>query len=138
MVYLKYKIRDSNLIITTLKFQIWKINHEALNNAFIFKCMLAHEWITANVRLQVIHFRYMYTEFKICSYTFYYIVFPLLFFIIRCLKKDFMFQCQMLNDIFDCDLGTLTSCSEINIFISPNELLVFISLENLSSSQVYW
>jgi hypothetical protein len=138
MVYLKYKIRGSNLIITTLKFQIWKINHEALNNAFIFKCMLAHEWITANVRLQVIHFRYMYTEFKICSYAFYYIVFPLLFFIIRCLKKDFMFQCQTLNDIFDCDLGTLTSCSEINIFISPNELLVFISLENLSSSQVYW
>jgi hypothetical protein len=35
--------------------------------------------------------------------------------------------------IFDCDVGTciVTSCSEINGFISLGEIPVFISLENL-------
>ena len=52
------------------------------------------------------------------SYTFYYIDFTPLFAIIKRLKWN-VFHCRLLNDIFDCDVGTciVTSSSEINGFI---------------------
>lgn len=43
-----------------------------------------------------------------------------------------VFHCLMFSDIFDCDdIGSVTSHSEINI-ISPKQILVFLSLRNLS------
>lgn len=43
-----------------------------------------------------------------------------------------VFQCLMFSDIFDCDdIGSVTSHSEINM-ISPKQILVLLSLRNLS------
>lgn len=56
--------------------------------------------------------------------------FTLLFVPIRCLKKELVFHCHTSNDIFYCDIGTVMSRSEINVFMS-----VFIVFENLRISQ---
>ena len=43
-----------------------------------------------------------------------------------------VFHCLMFSDIFDCDdIGSVTSHSEINIIL-PKQILVFLSLRNLS------
>lgn len=44
-----------------------------------------------------------------------------------------VFHCLMFYDIYDCDdIGSVTSHSEINIVISPKQILVFLSLGNPS------
>jgi hypothetical protein len=57
--------------------------------------------------------------------------FMFLFAIIRCWKKDFFFivRCSMISYCEEVD--SVTSHSEINVFISLSEIPVFISLDNL-------
>ena len=44
-----------------------------------------------------------------------------------------VFHWLMFYDIYDCDeIGSVTSHSEINIVISPKQILVFLSLGNPS------
>ena len=75
------------------------------------------------------------------SHTVYYIDCTLLFAIIKHLKKELVFHCWMLNDIFHYgDIGTemsrsemifFISLSEISLFLSFSEILVFLSLTEI-------
>jgi len=94
--------------------------------------MSAHQWITICiiiVQLKVIYF--WYSECK-SSHTVYYIDCTLLSTIIRHLKKELVFHCWMLNDIFHYgDIGTEMSCSEMIFFISLSKISVFLSLSEI-------
>jgi len=51
-----------------------------------------------------------------------------LFAVIRCLKKELVFHCHRLYDIFDSDdVDTVMSHSEMNIFILLGEISVFFT-----------
>ena len=58
-----------------------------------------------------------YSEYKV-SYTVYYIDFTLLCTLSSRFKREFVFHCQMFNDILCCDrVGNVMSCSEIKVVI---------------------
>jgi hypothetical protein len=77
--------------------------------------------------LQVIYF--FYSNCK-SSYAIYYIEFTLLFALKRCFKKEHVFYCWTLNDVFYSD--------DINTvklqFISLSEITVFLFLKNFGIS----
>jgi hypothetical protein len=61
---------------------------------------------------------------------FFYIDCTLLLARIGCFEKEFIFHCQMLNDIFYCDaVGTF------DVFYFIGEIPLYLSLGNLSISQ---
>ena len=61
---------------------------------------------------------------------FFYIDCTLLLARIGCFEKEFIFHCQMLNDIFYCDaVGTF------DVFYFTGEIPLYLSLGNLSISQ---
>jgi hypothetical protein len=64
----------------------------------IFSC------VNSQLRQNSVTSDFRYWECK-WSYTFYYIDFTPLFAIIKRLKWN-VFHCRLLNDIFDCDVGT--------------------------------
>ena len=59
-----------------------------------------------------------------CSYI-YYIDLKLLFALIKHLKKEHVFHCRMLNDVFDCD-------DDVCTVRKPGEIQVNIRLHNTS------
>ena len=66
------------------------------------------------------------------SHTVYYIDCTLLFAIIKHLKKELVFHCWMLNDIFHYgDIGTEMSRSEMIFFISLSEISLFLSFSEI-------
>ena len=74
----------------------------------------------------------LFLIFWMSSLTVYYIDCTLLFAIIKHLKKELVFHCWMLNDIFHYgDIGTEMSHSEMIFFISLSEISLFLSFSEI-------